>query len=114
MDVSVPTPLLRTYRGFAYATGVLLVTLVAVSLPYWIGGSDTPEWLSILWTLHGWFYMGYVISGLVLAYRMRWDPWRSVLVLVAGTVPGMSFVAERWVVRRVRLRTSQEAGAAST
>jgi integral membrane protein len=100
--VLVPVPLLRTYQAFAYATGVLLLTLTIVSVPYWVQGLDTPEWLGILWTLHGWFYMGYVFAGLTLAVRLRWSVGRSILVLLAGTVPGMSFVAERWVVRQVR------------
>ena len=100
--VPVPAALLRTYQGFAYATGVLLLSLVVVSLPYWLQGIDTPDWLGILWTLHGWFYLGYVLSGLALAVKLRWGPVRTVLVLLAGTVPGMSFVAERLVVRQVR------------
>jgi integral membrane protein len=96
--------LLAVYRGFAYVTGVLLVTLT-VALVALLGTEPKPAWYSIAWTLHGWAYMGYVVSAFAIAFRMRWDIGRTILVLLAGTVPAMSFVAERWVVRHIRVRT---------
>jgi integral membrane protein len=98
----VPSWLLTVYRTFAYLTGVLLVTLT-VALIALLGTEPKPEWYSIAWTLHGWAYMGYLGSGFALAFLMRWSIGRTVLVLLAGTVPAMSFVAERWVVRRVQV-----------
>lgn len=108
----ISTGLLRSYRFFAYTTGVLLVTLTVVSLPSWIDRlvtaiqgdvytGHTPEWLALLWTAHGWFYMGYLITGFVIAYKLRFTVLQGLLVLLAGTIPAMSFVAERWVVGRI-------------
>lgn len=88
------------------------MTLTVVSLPSWIDrlvswvqgetySGSTPEWLALMWTAHGWFYMGYLITAFLLAMRLRWSVGRTLAVLLAGTVPGMSFVAERWVVRQV-------------
>lgn len=108
----MPPALLAAYRLFAYVTGVALLTLTVVSAPYWVTGRDTPEWLAILWTMHGWAYIGYVLTGFTVGYRMRWTPWRIVLVLLAGTIPAMSFVAERWVVARVREAQAAESAAA--
>jgi integral membrane protein len=46
--------------------------------------------------------MVYVVTALVLAYQARWRPGWTLLVLLAGTVPFASFVAERKVVAAVR------------
>lgn len=106
---SVPSWLLSTYRTFAYITGVLLVTLT-IALVALLGTEPKPDWYGIAWTLHGWAYMGYLGSAFAICFMMRWNMGRTVLVLLAGTVPAMSFVAERWVVRRVDVAPS---GAAS-
>jgi len=46
---------------------------------------------------HGWLYLIYVIVTVDLWFRTRMDVTRTVLVVLAGTIPFMSFVAERWV-----------------
>ena len=56
----------------------------------------------MLWTAHGWLYMLYVVAAFQLAYQLRWKVLKTVLVLLAGTVPFMSFVAERGVVADLR------------
>ena len=108
--MSTPTPepavapwLLAVYRGFAYLTGVLLVVLTIALIVLW-GTEPKPAWYSIAWTLHVWAYMGYVLAGFAVSFLMRWSIVRTLLVLLAGTVPAMSFVAERWVVRNIRVR----------
>jgi integral membrane protein len=99
--------LLAVYRVFAYITGVLLVSLT-VALVALRTTEPKPTWYSNAWTMHGWAYMAYVASGFAIAFLMRWRIGRTILVLLAGTIPGMSFVAERWVVRHVRLRARSE------
>ncbi len=89
------------YRVFAYLTGILLVFNVFVASPFkYLGGHDTIA--AIGWQLHGWAYVLYFVSAAYLAYRLRWGFGRTLLVLLAGTVPFASFVAERRVVRDVR------------
>ncbi|MGA7690245.1 MAG: DUF3817 domain-containing protein [Jiangellales bacterium] len=100
---AVPAWLLSTYRVFAYLTGVLLLTLT-IALVALLGTEPKPEWYAISWTLHGWAYMGYLGSGFALSFLMRWSIGRTLLVLLAGTIPAMSFVAERWVIRNVAVR----------
>jgi integral membrane protein len=102
-EPAVPAWLLVVYRTFAYITGVLLVTLTVALIVLW-GTEPKPVWYSLAWTLHGWAYMGYLGSAFALSFMMRWSIGRTILVLLAGTVPAMSFVAERWVVHRVRVR----------
>ena len=99
----MPAWLLSTYRVFAYLTGVLLLTLT-IALVALLGTEPKPEWYAISWTLHGWAYMGYLGSGFALSFLMRWSIGRTLLVLLAGTIPAMSFVAERWVIRNVAVR----------
>ena len=57
------------------------------------------EWVAIV---HGWVYMAYFMVTMYLGIQLRWT-WRWLVpVLLAGTIPLMSFVAERKVVSRVR------------
>jgi integral membrane protein len=95
------TSALTRYRVAAYVVGVLLIvlTLVAVPLRYLAG---EPGLVHVVGPLHGWLYLGYLVTGVDLANRMRWPVSRVLLVLLAGTVPFLSFVAERWVTRSVR------------
>jgi integral membrane protein len=89
------------YRVLAYIVGVglLLLVVVAVPLKYL---ADAPTMVAIVGPLHGFLFFLYVLSALELALRGRWSPVRTVLVLVAGTIPFLSFVAERWVTEHVR------------
>lgn len=92
--------LVTTYRVFAYVTGVLLV-VNSIFFVVYLDDPEPPLWYAISWTTHGWAYMGYFATSAALAYTMRWPLGRSLLVVIAGLIPGASFVAERWVVRHV-------------
>lgn len=58
----------------------------------------------LVWSapVHGFLYMGYLVCTVMLGTSVRWRPGRMVLVALAGTIPLMSFVAERSVTREVR------------
>jgi integral membrane protein len=98
--VSIETAL-RNYRIAAWVTGIGLLVLVFVAMPlkYFFG---YPELTSIVGVTHGFLYMIYIVCTLLLAERGRWKPLDALLILIAGTVPVASFVAERRVTRRVR------------
>jgi integral membrane protein len=92
---------LTAYRVMAYITGTGLVVLVCIAMPIkYIGGNNEP--VAIVGALHGFFYMAYVVCSLVLAERCRWRPVRALLVALAGTIPFVSFYAERKVTKLVR------------
>jgi len=92
---------LSRYRVMAYITGVLLAFMTVVGLPYkYIFGGDA-AWYSIGWSLHGWVYVVYVMAALDLVFRLRWGLLRALGVVLAGTIPFMSFVAERRVTYAV-------------
>lgn len=98
----ISSALLR-YRVMAYVTGVMLLLLtVAVIFKY---GADTTwatsmtEYVGIA---HGWLYMVYLLVSVDMAIKVRWRPVSAILILVAGTIPLMSFVAEHFVTKAVR------------
>jgi integral membrane protein len=98
--VSTETALLA-YRIAAWVTGVGLLVLVVIAMPLkYVFGQ--PELVSIVGVGHGFLYMIYIVCTLLLAERCRWKPLDALLILVAGTIPVASFVAERRVTRRVR------------
>jgi integral membrane protein len=98
--VSIETAL-RNYRVIAWVTGVGLLVLVLVAMPlkYFFG---QPQLVALVGMTHGFLYMIYIVCTLLLAERCRWKPLDALLILVAGTVPFASFVAERRVTHRVR------------
>jgi len=91
---------LLRYRVLAYVVGVMLLALVvAMGFKYL---ADEPRGVEIIGPLHGFLYAVYLAVALDLAIRARWSIRGTVLVLAAGTIPFLSFVAERIVTRRVR------------
>jgi integral membrane protein len=96
----VPAGLIR-YRAMAWIVGVMLVLLVLVAIPIQIWGHDDGP-VAVIGTAHGFLYAVYLLTAFDLAVRARWTAKGTVLVLLAGTVPFLSFVAERIVTRKTR------------
>jgi integral membrane protein len=101
--VSIATAL-RTYQVFAWITGVVLLGLVVAMVAKYGFGESTG--VAVIGPMHGFLYMGYIVATLILAERCRWRPMQALLVLLAGTIPLASFVAERKVTRQVRAETA--------
>lgn len=99
---------LTRYRVMAWTTGVLLLLLVFVAMPLKYLGDDE-RLVSVVGVMHGWLYLVYLVTAFTLAYRLRWPLTKTALVLLAGTVPFMSFVAERRVVRELGPTRSAQA-----
>lgn len=89
------------YRVMAYVTGVMLLLLVFVAMPLKYFG-DMPGPVAVIGTGHGFLYCVYLLAAFDLALRARWSAKGTVFVLLAGTIPFLSFVAERIVTRRTR------------
>lgn len=92
---------LKRYRILAYVVGVGLLILVFVGMPlkYF---ADTPVVVAIVGPLHGFLFFAYVLAAIDLSARARFHPVKAVLVLVAGTIPFLSFVAEHKVSTDLR------------
>src|SRR5262245_45166733 len=97
---------LTRYRVMAYVVGVLVLVLVAMPLKYF---ADSPTMVAIVGPMHGFLYMVYLATAFDLAVRAKWPFGRTILVLLAGTVPVMSFVAERKVTGWITHPTGVEA-----
>jgi integral membrane protein len=95
---------LTRFRVVAYTVGVLLLVLVFVAMPLKYL-ADSPTLVAVIGPVHGFVYMVYLVVAFDLAVRAKWPFGRTLLVLLAGTIPVMSFVAERKVTGWVRQRT---------
>ncbi|QZY29176.1 DUF3817 domain-containing protein [Nocardioides coralli] len=100
--------LFTTYRWLALIVGVLLAfcSLVALPLKYLpqqgTAMQEFGETASVLWVVHGWVFMVYVVVAFLLARRAGWSLAFTGLALVAGLVPLLIFWVERQVAQRFR------------
>ena len=86
------------YRVMAYITGVVLMVLCFVGIPLQVAGH--PAVADNVGVVHGILYIGYLAVAYLLARRLRLANGPTVLLLLAGTLPVLTFVVERWVTRR--------------
>ena len=115
---------LTAYRVMASIVGVLLVVLILVGVPLanfdgssmWGVFDSTPTWVTTgsdvnqvgeaittyLGVAHGWLYMIFLLSAFALSRRAGWDLPFTLVTLVCGTIPIVSFWAEHRATRRVR------------
>jgi integral membrane protein len=106
---------LLRYRVVAWVVSVLLVVLFCVGIPleFLAGVKSVDSYVGIA---HGMFvYPLYLILTLDLARRVKMPAIRLALTMIAGTVPFLSFVAERettrWVENRPEAPVLQDQGA---
>ncbi|MDP9407515.1 MAG: DUF3817 domain-containing protein [Actinomycetota bacterium] len=90
---------LTRFRVLAWLVGVMLLALVAAMAVKYIGGE--PELVTRVSPVHGFLYIVYLVAVLDLGRRVRWGMRRTVLVMLGGTVPFLSFVLERRVAREL-------------
>ncbi len=87
------------YRVMAYITGVVLIILCFVGIPLQVVAGK-PEVANDVGVLHGLLYIIYLVFAFLLARRLRLGAGPTVLVLLAGTIPVLTFVVERWLTHR--------------
>jgi integral membrane protein len=88
------------YRVMAYLVGVGLLVLVVIGMPLQFGFGH-PGVVAIVGPLHGFLYIGYLIAALDLARRARFTLLQLLAMVGAGFVPGLAFVIEHKITRRV-------------
>lgn len=115
---------LAAYRLMATVVGVLLVVLVLIGVPLanfdgtgmWGIFPGTPEIWSAssgahdlgeaiteyLGVAHGWLYMIFLVTAFVLSRKARWPIGFTIVTLLCGTIPVLSFWAEHRATARVR------------
>jgi integral membrane protein len=88
---------LARFKFIAYLAGVVLILFtIEITLKY--SGILEIPWFA---QLHGIVYMVYVVFAFDMSRRAKLSLRETFLVLIAGTIPVMSFVAESRIRRRV-------------
>jgi integral membrane protein len=96
---------LNRYRVMAYVVGVFLLLLVLVGMPLkYLAGNEGP--ISVIGPAHGFLYVVYLLASLDLAVKSQWSKKRTLWVLIAGTLPFVSFIVERQVTREAAAVTA--------
>ena len=94
--------LLTAYRVLAYVTGVGLLTLtIACIAQYGFGVKGAAIVAGVVGFIHGWAYIAYVICAFMVGNKLGWPLRKMVFVILAGTIPTCSFIAERRVMRAI-------------
>lgn len=107
---------LLRYRVMATIVGVLLIVLCLIGLPLhygyllfpdlipkggsaWQLGSDISAYLGVA---HGWLYLIFLIMAFLLSRKAKWELPFTVVTLICGTIPILSFWAEHRATKAVR------------
>src|SRR5262249_60262798 len=86
------------YRLMAYVTGVVLIVLCVLAIMQAFVNDEAA--VSVVGLIHGGLYIVYLLVAFSLCRRLRLPPWPTVVVLLAGTIPVMTFGVGRWVSHR--------------
>ena len=87
------------YRVMAYITGVLIIVVCFVGIPMQVAAHNV--WIvNNVGTVHGVLYIVYIIFAYILAQKLKMKTGPTVVLLLAGTVPVMTFFVERWMQRK--------------
>jgi integral membrane protein len=91
----------RRYRIMAYVTGVVLMILCFVGIPLQVLAHNLVV-VNYVGTAHGILYLIYLGAAYLMTRQVGMKPAspQTVLVLLAGTIPVLTFVVERWVTRQ--------------
>ena len=89
------------YRIMAVVVGTVLVVLTVFLIS--VRGLQNPEptFYAAAWTAHGYLFPVYVVATFMLSTKLKWSFGKTILIMLAGTVPFMSFLTERKVAREV-------------
>ncbi|MFC4534520.1 DUF3817 domain-containing protein [Sphaerisporangium dianthi] len=91
---------LKPFRVMAYIVGCMLLALVVAMVVKY--GFDNATPVAVVGPVHGFVYAVYLLTALNLGLKARWSWPYTLGVLLAGTIPFLSFVIERKVTHRVQ------------
>jgi integral membrane protein len=91
----------RAYRTMAYVTGTMLIILCFVGIPLQVFAHDDAV-AKVVGTIHGVLYIIYLVVAFTMTrfVRIRTASVTTIIVLLAGTIPILTFVVERWISHR--------------
>lgn len=92
----------KRFRVMAIIAGVMSLLLWFVDLPvaYLLNNEDWKA--KVVWIpfVHGWVYAVYVLTAIQFSVKARWELKRVIWLILAGTLPVASFIAERKIVKQ--------------
>jgi integral membrane protein len=92
---------LTFFRVMAFVVGFALLVLTLHMVLRYGFDNDVLGW----WAMpHGFLYMVYLVSVLMLSTALHWGLGRTVGVMLAGCVPLLSFWVEHRVTQQARAR----------
>ncbi len=86
------------YRVMAYITGVLIIVVIFAGIPLQLAAHNKFIADDVA-TVHGYLYIIYVIFAYLLSRKLKMRMGPTIVLLLAGTIPIMTFVVERWMTR---------------
>jgi integral membrane protein len=86
------------YRVMAYVTGVVLIVLCILAIMQIFVHDEAA--VNVVGTIHGALYVVYLLVAFPLTRRLRLATGPTVAVLLAGTIPVMTFIVERHISHR--------------
>lgn len=105
-------PALRRYQVLSYAVGVLLIVVCSGPILRWLAEDGSTLWQvgdfiqNRVSPVHGFLYIVFLVFAAMLSRLAAWPLSFTVVTMLLGTVPLLSFVAER----RATARTLQTSG----
>ena len=117
---------LNVYRVLATVVGVSIIILVLVALPLNELHRVNPAWFPLgssaqklgdginmtLGTAHGIIYMVFLVVAFLLSRMARWSISFTIVTLICGTIPFLSFWAEFRAIRQVEGVLAEQGDAA--
>jgi len=90
------------FRIMAIICGVMSLLLWFVYMPgkYLFDANAENKTLLLIPMVHGYLYMAYLVTALQVAVKGRWSLGKMVWLLLAGTLPVASLIAERRIVKQ--------------
>ena len=85
----------RRYQIMAWLVGTFLAFMALVALPLKYLADTKLPFYGLGWQVHGFLYMGYLLATADLGVKARWNVVKMLTTAVLGTIPLMSFFAER-------------------
>ena len=93
----------KFFKTMALIVGTVLIGLTGLFIYVHGFGNAKPEFYGPAFIVHGWLFPLYVVSTFALAQKLKWSLPKTLLVMIAGTVPLMSFIAERNVASEINV-----------
>lgn len=89
------------YRIMALVVGTVLVVLSLFLISVRVIGNPEPAFYGAAWMAHGYLFPVYVVATFILSTKLKWSFTKTILIMLAGTIPFMSFITERQVTKQV-------------